>query len=471
MAETNIGSFQTQWDSLSAAPRKFDSETENRPFLVDLVGTTDSDDDGDDGHDESFHSSGDPNPKWNRLDHEGVEGDGQTDLGGIRSSNTDGVDVIHHFLHKLRADNHLPYCDAEKVFSSFCSKAVRKDGCVGFIDDRNIDRLQCGKFDRQLAVDEFCEALQENRWSGECEGTKTTSPAMKDEKIGSLCAHRRLILVENPNGQAVKALLSTASKRESAIITDWMYKYVNFEPSIGFQQRVEFWKDFVLNFHMPCFVYRSELSEQQEKELLAHPLRQCFRLPCPPVSGQAHAPSSKEYLCEVQISISVFGVDTEKWAAYAFEDTYHRESSIEGYPDDDSGVLRVRLDPVAGGSLSLEDPIPGPIDYFLQVVQDRLKSLAAKWDYAVRVITALFKKTKPQYLPAICADNGSHRGKRHVKSLDQWITHMGAITTELLAKVEDIAAAGETFRDFRLALGAFVSAAALKKFSLSLNST
>lgn len=165
MADKASGSLQKPWESLFATSRIFDPETENRPFLRDLVGTTISDDEGDDSDDESLSSSGALGPKWNRLDHERGEGDEQAGLEGTlssRSSSTDGVDVIHGFFHKLRADDHLPYYDAEQIFSTFCSKAARQDGCIGFIDDRNISRLQCGKFDRQLEVDEFCEALKRN---------------------------------------------------------------------------------------------------------------------------------------------------------------------------------------------------------------------------------------------------------------------------------------------------------------------
>lgn len=88
--------------------------------------------------------------------------------------------------------------------------------------------------------------------------------------------------------------------------------------------------------------------------------------------------------------MAVFGMDMERWAAYAFKDTYHRDSFIENHPVDDSDALRI--DPIAGGSLCLENPIPGPIDYFFGVVQEILKKSDAEWDLAVRVITGLVKK-------------------------------------------------------------------------------
>lgn len=163
MAETTNRPLHQDWKTLFATPRTIDPKAENSPFLEDLVGTTTSDDGLDNSDCESI--SDDPNHQWMRLDLESVEGAGDTGSGEAGSSRTMAGEEnpVYSFFPKLRADGWKRDLDAERRFSEFFDQArVGEDGCVCFIDDRNIERRQCGKFDRKLTVKEFREALQKN---------------------------------------------------------------------------------------------------------------------------------------------------------------------------------------------------------------------------------------------------------------------------------------------------------------------
>lgn len=88
---------------------------------------------------------------------------------------------------------------------------------------------------------------------------------------------------------------------------------------------------------------------------------------------------------EAQISVLVTGVDHWSWTAYAFVDTYYKgdenDESIEHYID--QVQYGPKLDPLTKGQYDVEPPEWRPREYFLRVLESRVKQVKQEWHNTV----------------------------------------------------------------------------------------
>lgn len=97
------------------------------------------------------------------------------------------------------------------------------------------------------------------------------------------------------------------------------------------------------------------------------------------------ASGSDECIYEAQISVLVTGVDHWCWTAFAFVDTYYKgtgnEESVQHYID--QVQFGARFDPLTEGQCEAEPPVWRPREYFLQVLEARVKQVKREWHNTV----------------------------------------------------------------------------------------
>lgn len=91
---------------------------------------------------------------------------------------------------------------------------------------------------------------------------------------------------------------------------------------------------------------------------------------------------------EAQISVLVTGVDHWSWTAFAFVDTYYKgaenDESVEHYLEQVEQVQNVpRFDPLTKGQYDAELPVWRPREYFLRVLETRVKQVKQEWHNTV----------------------------------------------------------------------------------------
>lgn len=77
----------------------------------------------------------------------------------------------------------------------------------------------------------------------------------------------------------------------------------------------------------------------------------------------------------------VTGVDQWSWTAFAFVDNYYEgpgnAESVEHYIN--QGQLGARFDPLTKGRYEAEPPVWRPREYFLRVLETRVKQVKREW--------------------------------------------------------------------------------------------
>jgi hypothetical protein len=160
---------------------------------------------------------------------------------------------------------------------------------------------------------------------------------------------------------------------------------------------------------------------------------------------------------EGQISVLVNGFDERSWYGLAFVDTYyHGDDNPEGAADiarrveaSMKGTYRSLLDPIALSELNADIPFWNPREYFLRVLELRVKQVLSKWQ---DVVECILQTTEPYFYPASSIyptdsmapdDPERHASFRRIqRSINQTITFMDNVVA-MITKTTD---AWETFR-------------------------
>jgi hypothetical protein len=147
---------------------------------------------------------------------------------------------------------------------------------------------------------------------------------------------------------------------------------------------------FQLAFHLPYYVWRDSKNkcacEDPRRDENARPLRKTRDVSF--LDWTNTRPSS--FLYEAQISCLVAGTDESRWIAYGFVDTYFEavdegKETVQSYDEDgqdedDEGMC---ADPLTYGTCAADKPIWNPREYFLVVLQTRLRQVKSEWQNVV----------------------------------------------------------------------------------------
>lgn len=106
-----------------------------------------------------------------------------------------------------------------------------------------------------------------------------------------------------------------------------------------------------------------------------------------------------DYLCEAQVSVLITGSDPRRWVAYCFIDTYfdpeERRETVDFYHDDliidEDSHSSYDRDSFTAGKRDANDPMSTPREYFLVVLDSRLRHVKDEWSVLTRGMSEMIK--------------------------------------------------------------------------------
>ena len=114
----------------------------------------------------------------------------------------------------------------------------------------------------------------------------------------------------------------------------------------------------------------------------------------------AKNPEKVYSLYEAQISVAVTGIDDSVWTAYGFVDTYFGSKESVGRYHELKGRRGLgRADPFARGQLDATRPIWMPREYFLKILQIRIKDILREWQRIADKVEEAVKRYVGNSLP------------------------------------------------------------------------
>jgi hypothetical protein len=105
---------------------------------------------------------------------------------------------------------------------------------------------------------------------------------------------------------------------------------------------------------------------------------------------------------EASISLAICGCDNKRWEAYAFVDT-ENVSDDENLSDKIWNVEEWALDPIASDEsveVNANKPIWNPREYFLMILEIKIRQVLKEWQYLVRTVERSVKAYVSAFLVA-----------------------------------------------------------------------
>ncbi|OKL58646.1 hypothetical protein UA08_06143 [Talaromyces atroroseus] len=178
-------------------------------------------------------------------------------------------------------------------------------------------------------------------------------------------SERRIVYVADLTPQIALALICNVSHLHLPNFRSFLSRHIQFQAYMNVSQRQEF----VLEFHLPHYVLRSDSVRYSDPRRLR--VARYFR---PPNS------SVQDCIYESQFSLIICVMDDFFWTAYFCADGYYAErDTVDEY-------LKEGLDGPSGGQRPCDMPIWDPRYYFLAVLAIRISQVTAEWTVLVQAL-------------------------------------------------------------------------------------
>ncbi|ORY58580.1 uncharacterized protein BCR38DRAFT_500536 [Pseudomassariella vexata] len=267
-----------------------------------------------------------------------------------------------------------------RVIESICSDATlsalrtrttkASSELAVWIDDRNT-KGQPREYNGPLPLLEWVEKLKLRRFGD-------------DDHID---ADVRRIQIPNPTSLTVGVLILSASKYQKPVIRDLLWRHLGGHAS--FQSHFGGGRFFVLEFHLPFFVWRDtqearkDTRQKGDGSPLRHSTNLAFLSKPDPSSGYE---IKQDFLHEAQFSHVTTGCNNSMWTSCSLSDTYFYDDQedpenpdlLAYYEDEDE-----TCDMPTMGVFDTEYPVLDPREYHLIGLKTRLGQVADEWDNIV----------------------------------------------------------------------------------------
>ncbi|KAJ4024831.1 hypothetical protein NW752_002283 [Fusarium irregulare] len=232
------------------------------------------------------------------------------------------------------------------------------------------------------------------------------SPALGEHKLAlpgqetiSLNADRRLIYIQDVDSYGIALLIATASYIQAKALGNVFYRYLDFQPGISVST-VSLRGHFHMFFCLPTYVWRSTPRRPYDIRLKrsGQPIRNVRDISFLRTGSVSKSHSGDvDYLCEVQTSISITGIDRWHWTGLCLVETQFQEQDqyqdLNSYCNQDPEDS-LRPDPFSDGELDADRPILDPREYFLAVLDIRARRFQQHWHELTRVLQTLEFRTE-----------------------------------------------------------------------------
>ncbi|KAF2740544.1 hypothetical protein EJ04DRAFT_213197 [Polyplosphaeria fusca] len=261
---------------------------------------------------------------------------------------------------------------------------------------------------------------------------------------------RRILYIANLDASYIRALAATATYPQAAVLREAIWNHVTLQTALKVKVPPKGYPIFRLEFHMPYLALRETVTPLLNK-LKSRSRRRLPRRWTPLEFldiRTKHRPNECVYgIHEAQISIVVYGSDHSRWTAYGFSDTEFNDFSCKKPEDDDSGENsedesdddEYSEDPIAAdcddGEAVVESnqPIGDPREYFLTMVDHRMKRVWLEWMEIIRQIEKSADKVETDYSFILDGSRNTDASLIHAKKAFDLITQLKG----LLRRVQD----------------------------------
>ncbi|KAH8662643.1 hypothetical protein BGZ61DRAFT_402356 [Ilyonectria robusta] len=326
--------------------------------------------------------------------------------------------LVEFFMTKSENTNRLAL--EVEVVMNFCPEHILEElesACplatvknVSLLDDRTNDDTDRPSISRgylgPLNAYKLYLELQKRRFRCQKSDTQTGSDGTQLQPD----ADRRLIFVTNLDPWTMMAIMATASLHQVGALGTSFYRHLAFESFIGSHCPSNglstFFQTFRLAFDLPYYVFRRAARRKPPQDHRGRGPNATHR-EATDLSFLTRIPAGSpprfelEYLCQAQVSVLITGSDPWRWVAYCFVDNYFDQEDTGDSPDvydedrevdEDTGVCHIQPDPLTAGGLDANFPIKGPREYFLAVLQARLRDIRVEWQKLVSELETLIGK-------------------------------------------------------------------------------
>ncbi|KAF2185092.1 hypothetical protein K469DRAFT_688302 [Zopfia rhizophila CBS 207.26] len=212
-------------------------------------------------------------------------------------------------------------------------------------------------------------------------------------------ADRRLIYISNLDPLFILALTETAPNHQVPALRDAIWKHVASQTSMKIQIPLRGYPVFQLEFHLPYFALRTFApgKDLAQTTINSKPPRQWIDLSFLELGTTLRSKDDPEYgLYEAQFSLTICGSDNSRWVAYGFVDTdIDDDNGLEG---EDFSYLGMNADPIASdGDVNANHPIWDPREYFLLMIEIRMRKVLKEWKGLVRKFERSIKRFRGQH--------------------------------------------------------------------------
>jgi hypothetical protein len=189
-----------------------------------------------------------------------------------------------------------------------------------------------------------------------------------------------LIYITDLDPACIQALAATASYRQSLVLRNAVFQYLNFQTSIAVKISAGFLA-FQLDLHLPFFILSKSTPPEKSKDKFNIKPRRSWTdvsfLKLDKFNLRPQEPMEVWGIQDAQISCVVAGSDHWRWVGYGFVD-----SEVDGIltESSDSDLLQ---DQIAAGDIETSFPTWTPRDYWIRVFELRSGYARNQWDYLI----------------------------------------------------------------------------------------
>ncbi|KAH8683922.1 hypothetical protein BGZ61DRAFT_455431 [Ilyonectria robusta] len=305
----------------------------------------------------------------------------------------------------------LKFCPEKTLEELQSGFSTITDETVAFLDDRTNGMQKA--FHREylgpLTAYQLWLAIKRKRFEFNEHGCTETNDQTRPAKSQSVLsrADRRSIFIPDLNRWAMMAIISTATINQSRALRDTFYRHLAFESFISASFSPNgLWNSsptFQLAFDLPFYVLRRASPHNPPQDRRPRGDNDTLRKVTDLTFLQRPTGSETliltDYLCEAQVSVLITGSDPQRWMAYCFIDTYfdpeERRESVDSYLDDliidEDSHSSYDPDPFTTGENDANYPMSTPREYFLVVLDSRLRHVKDEWCVLTRGMSEMIK--------------------------------------------------------------------------------
>ncbi|KAF6806267.1 hypothetical protein CSOJ01_08926 [Colletotrichum sojae] len=271
-------------------------------------------------------------------------------------------------------------------------------------------------------------------------------------------ANIRKIHIPNPSPETLAVLALSSSDIQIPAVKRLMLNYLTFDTAIGLRAPSNVANDFILEFHMPGYAWRSGQVPREDSRPTTNNRRLRNSTDVSFLSGTGDGdpmPGLIDMLHEFHTSICVTGWNVDNWTAVCLTDSFFDDNSdpnngntLHFYTKENDQFMTDAMS--SGRMLADKVSVKDPREYFFLVIKYRAESMAREWQkirfkMCERIGKYVSHSVAPTSLPTI-KETSTRRDStlataqgesKVVQRNEEWIKKTNRLLTQLTIMLEN----------------------------------